>query len=40
MVAQIAFEEWTDYGNLRQPRYQGLRRDKDATDVVRETPTQ
>ncbi len=39
MVAQIAFEEWTDYGKLRQPRYQGLRRDKDPTDVVRETPT-
>ncbi len=35
-VAQIGFEEWTDYGRLRQPRFQGLRQDKDAEDVVKE----
>lgn len=35
-VAQIGFEEWTDYGRLRQPRFQGLRQDKDAQDVVKE----
>ena len=35
-VAQIGFTEWTEAGRLRHPRYQGLRRDKDARDVVRE----
>lgn len=38
LVAQIGFEEWTDYGRLRQPRYKGLRYDKDPEDVVREVP--
>ena len=38
LVGQIAFAEWTDDGLLRQPRFQGLREDKDAADVVRETP--
>jgi bifunctional non-homologous end joining protein LigD len=36
LVAQIGFEEWTKHGRLRQPRYEGLREDKDAADVVRE----
>jgi bifunctional non-homologous end joining protein LigD len=36
LVAQIGFSEWTGAGNLRHPRYQGLRRDKDAADVTRE----
>ncbi|MDR3551136.1 MAG: non-homologous end-joining DNA ligase [Candidatus Babeliales bacterium] len=36
LVAQIGFEEWTKYGKLRQPRFLGLREDKDAKDVVRE----
>lgn len=35
-VAQIGFEEWTKYGKLRQPRFLGLREDKNAKDVVRE----
>ena len=39
LVAQIAFAEWTDDGQLRQPRFQGLRDDKDPADVVREVPT-
>ncbi len=39
LVAQIGFEEWTDLGKLRQPRYMGLRPDKDAKDVVKEVPT-
>ena len=39
LVAQIGFEEWTDLGKLRQPRYMGLRSDKDAKDVVKEMPT-
>lgn len=36
LVAEIAFTEWTRAGQLRHPRYLGLRRDKDAADVVRE----
>jgi bifunctional non-homologous end joining protein LigD len=39
LVAQVGFSEWTPDGELRQPRYQGLRRDKDPADVVRETPS-
>jgi bifunctional non-homologous end joining protein LigD len=38
LVAQIAFAEWTRDGKLRQPRYQGLRTDKPAREVVREEP--
>jgi ATP-dependent DNA ligase len=38
LVAAIGFEEWTDYGKLRQPRFEGLRRDKDPRDVVKEEP--
>ncbi len=38
LVAQIGFSEWTRDGKLRHPRYLGLRTDKDAGDVVRETP--
>lgn len=37
LVAQIGFTEWTRDGKLRHPRYQGLRTDKDAADIVRET---
>jgi len=36
LVAQVAFSEWTTDGRLRHPRFIGLRRDKDATRVVRE----
>jgi DNA ligase D-like protein (predicted ligase) len=38
LVAEIAFAEWTRDGKLRQPRYQGLRDDKPAHEVVRERP--
>jgi DNA ligase D-like protein (predicted ligase) len=38
LVAEIGFAEWTRDGKLRQPRYQGLRDDKDPRDVVREVP--
>ena len=38
LVAQIAFTEWTRDGKLRHPRYQGLRTDKPAREVVREEP--
>jgi ATP-dependent DNA ligase len=37
LVAQIGFTEWTRDGKLRHPRYQGLRTDTGAADVVRET---
>lgn len=36
LVAQVAFTEWTSAGQLRHPRYLGLRTDKAADDVVRE----
>ena len=36
LVAQIGFAEWTRDGKLRQPRFLGLRFDKEATQVVRE----
>lgn len=39
LVAQIAFSEWTADGRLRHPRFEGLRDDKAAKDVVREKPT-
>jgi bifunctional non-homologous end joining protein LigD len=32
----VAFTEWTRNGQLRHPRFLGLRRDKKAKDVVRE----
>lgn len=38
LVAQIGFTEWTVDGKLRHPRFEGLRTDKAATDVVREVP--
>jgi bifunctional non-homologous end joining protein LigD len=39
LVAQVAFTEWTRDGKLRHPRFQGLRTDKPASEVVREEPT-
>jgi DNA ligase D-like protein (predicted ligase) len=36
LVGQIAFTEWTEDGQLRHPRFQGLRDDKDPREVVRE----
>jgi DNA ligase D-like protein (predicted ligase) len=38
LVAEIAFTEWTRAGRLRHPRYEGLRDDKPAREVVREVP--
>lgn len=38
LVAEVGFSEWTNDGELRHPRYQGLRRDKDPAEVVRELP--
>jgi bifunctional non-homologous end joining protein LigD len=36
LVGQVAFTEWTGAGQLRHPRYLGLRRDKDPAAVTRE----
>ena len=36
LVAEVGFSEWTEDGRLRHPRFQGLRDDKAARDVVRE----
>jgi bifunctional non-homologous end joining protein LigD len=38
LVAEVAFTEWSDDGALRHPSFQGLRPDKNAEEVVRETP--
>ena len=38
LVCEVGFSEWTTAGELRHPRYQGLRRDKDPALVIRETP--
>jgi DNA ligase D-like protein (predicted ligase) len=38
LVAQLGFSEWTTAGRLRHPRFQGLRFDKAAREVVREAP--
>lgn len=38
LVGQVAFTEWTDDGQLRHPRFQGLRDDKEPRDVIREVP--
>ncbi len=37
LVVEVAFHEWTGAGIMRAPRYRGLRDDKLAADVVRET---
>lgn len=39
-VGQIGFEEWTNDNKLRQPRFLGLRDDKDPKKVEKETPKQ
>jgi DNA ligase D-like protein (predicted ligase) len=39
LVGQIAFTEWTRDGKLRHPRFEGLRTDKPAREVVREEPS-
>ena len=36
LIAEIGFTEWTDDNKLRHPRYQGLRPDKDPSEVVKE----
>ncbi|HTT55438.1 MAG TPA: non-homologous end-joining DNA ligase [Streptosporangiaceae bacterium] len=38
LVGQVGFSEWTTAGELRHPRFQGLRRDKSPSEVIREVP--
>jgi len=38
LVADVAFREWTRDGLVRQASYKGLRKDKSAAEVVRESP--
>jgi bifunctional non-homologous end joining protein LigD len=38
IVVQVAFMEWTAHGKLRHPRLVGVRSDKAAREVVRESP--
>ena len=38
IVVQVAFIEWTVHGKLRHPRLLGVRFDKTAREVVRESP--
>lgn len=37
LVARIEFLEWTPENRLRHPRFAGIRSDKDAPEVVRES---
>ena len=37
VVVEVKFNEWTSGGKLRQPIYLGVRDDKDARDVTRES---
>ncbi len=37
LVCEVGFTEWTSSGKLRHPRFLGLRRDKPAKKVVKET---
>jgi bifunctional non-homologous end joining protein LigD len=37
LVVEVRFTEWTSVGRIRHPAFLGLRTDKDAREVVRET---
>jgi len=37
LVGQFEFVEWTDGNHLRQTKFVGLRDDKQAKDVVKES---
>ena len=39
LVGEVAFEEWTADGHMRQPAFLGLRTDKKASEVRKELPS-
>ncbi len=38
VLCEVAFTEWTEDGRIRHPSFQGLREDKNASQVKKETP--
>ena len=40
LVVEVEFTGWTPDGSLRHPSFQGMREDKSAREVVKETPKQ
>jgi bifunctional non-homologous end joining protein LigD len=38
LLCEVAFTEWTGDGHIRHPSFQGLREDKDASQVKKEQP--
>jgi bifunctional non-homologous end joining protein LigD len=38
LLCEVAFTEWTQDGRIRHPSFQGLREDKNACDVKKESP--
>jgi bifunctional non-homologous end joining protein LigD len=38
MLCEVTFTEWTGDGRIRHPSFQGLREDKDASQVTKEQP--
>ena len=38
LLCEVAFTEWTGDGHIRHPSFQGLREDKDASQVKQEKP--
>jgi bifunctional non-homologous end joining protein LigD len=38
LLCEVTFTEWTQDGHIRHPSFQGLREDKDAREVKKETP--
>jgi bifunctional non-homologous end joining protein LigD len=38
LLCEVSFTEWTQDGRIRHPSFQGLREDKDASEVKKETP--
>jgi len=39
LVGEVEFTEWTGDGKIRHPSFQGLRRDKPATEAKKEVPS-
>jgi len=39
LIGEVAFTEWTNEGVIRHPSFQGLREDKQPSEVIRENPS-